>query len=259
MSTYPELQNRVAVVTGAGQGLGLALAEAFALEGCRVVGVVRRETEWPATLQGPQFSEVRCDIRAPEPLFAWLDAWEAAGKKVDILVNNAGTMMRGDLIDADLAGYEQMFDVNTRALFRMSQRFAQHMRSRNGGSIINMTSYAATLASVSHGLYAASKAAAWSLTRSMAAEWAPYGIRVNAISPGVVPTDMTRPALEKNADRMCDMISLRRVGSPAEVARVATFLASDAASYLTGINLEATGGKLIVQDPAAAWRNVGHP
>ena len=116
------------------------------------------------------------------------------------------------------------------------------MQAQGGGVIVNTGSYAATLASVGSAVYAATKAALVSLTRSMAAEWAPYGIRVNAFSPGVIPTRMTQPAIAAKGEAMLEEISLRRLGTTEEVARVALFLASSASSYLTGVNVEVTGG-----------------
>jgi 3-oxoacyl-[acyl-carrier protein] reductase len=150
--------------------------------------------------------------------------------------------MRDGSPDATADDFDEAFGVNARATFLLSRLFAVHMRTAGGGVIVNAGSYATTLASVSHGLYAASKSASASLTRSMAAEWAPFGIRVNSFSPGVIPTRMTAPALSRNEDRMVDMISLRRTGTVEEVAAVVLFLASDASSYVTGTNIEVTGG-----------------
>lgn len=258
---YPDLRGKRVVVTGAAQGIGRALAEAFRDAGSRVAVVARGPVPWLAEGTSEAGADptlpiecVRCDIRETAPLAAWLAALDGRGERVDVLVNNAGTIGQHPLIDASPDDLDALFDVNVRATFVVSQLFARHMRRHGGGVILCTASYAATLASQGYGLYAASKAALVSLTRSMAAEWAPYGVRVNAFSPGVVPTRMTEPALERNSARMLEQIALRRVGSGAEVAHAALFLASDASAYVTGVNLDVTGGKLIVQDPGAAWR-----
>jgi NAD(P)-dependent dehydrogenase (short-subunit alcohol dehydrogenase family) len=249
-ATYPDLAGKRVVVTGASQGIGLAIARGFAAAGSRVLAVARGAFPDDAR----EIETLRCDITAPQPLTDWLEQGARKGERVHVLVNNAGQLVSGDLIDATAEDFDRLFAVNTRATFLLSQLVARHMRAAGGGVIVNAGSFGATLASVRSGLYAASKAALLSLTRSMAAEWAPFGVRVNAFSPGVVPTRMTEPALAQHQDRMLDEISLRRLGSAEEVTAVVLFLASDASSYLTGVNIDVSGGKLIVQNPGAAWR-----
>lgn len=251
---HQDLRGKRVVVTGAGRGIGQAIAEAFLTAGSRVAVVARDDVSWLDGHMGAEVDVIRCDIRDPAPLQAWLDRLERDGGGVDIVVNNAGHIVKCALIDCPEGDFDAVFSVNTRATFFLSQMFARHMRRRGGGVIVCTGSYAATLASLDYGVYAASKAALASLTRSMAAEWAPFGIRVNAISPGVIPTRMTAPALETNEARMLEQISLRRVGAPEEVAAVALFLASDASSYMTGADIDVSGGKLIIQNPGAAWR-----
>jgi 3-oxoacyl-[acyl-carrier protein] reductase len=246
---YPDLRGKRIVVTGAGQGIGFALAHAFAESGSHVVAVSRR----PVENLDARIENLVCDIRTPDPLFRHLTDLEERNQRVDVLINNAALMKRSPLLEATADHISDLFATNVAATLLMSQRFAHHMKVRGGGVIINAGSYAATLPSIAHGVYAATKAAIVMLTASMAAEWAPYGIRVNAFSPGVVPTQMTAPALARNADKMLDLISLRRTGRLEEVANAVLFLASDASSYITGTNLDVSGGKLVVQDPASAW------
>lgn len=250
---FADLRDKRVVVTGASQGIGEGVARAFGEAGCHVVALARGPVTWPEAINSDRLEILRCDIREPAPVALWLAALESNGERVDVLVNNAGDLHKGDLIDCTPEDFDRVFDVNTRATFFLSQLFARHMQRHGGGVILNSASFAATLAAVSYGVYAASKAATVSLTKSMAAEWAPFGIRVNAFSPGVIPTRMTAPALREHETRMLESISLRRAGTVAEVAHVVLFLASTASSYLTGVNIDVSGGKLIVQDPGAAW------
>ena len=249
---FPDLRDKRIVVTGASRGIGMALAQAFLDAGCRVTAVSRGPLDWSAA-SPDRLETLRCDVLEPRPLTDWLAAATRRGERVDVLVNNAGQIGKGSLIDCTPANFDQMFALNTRATFFLSQAFARHMKEQGGGVIMNAGSFAAEIASVSYGVYAASKAAVVALTRSMAAEWAPFGIRVNAFSPGVIPTKMTEPALKQNERKMIESISLGRFGTAKEVAAVALFLASSASSYLTGVNIDVSGGKLIVQDPASAW------
>lgn len=250
---YPDLKGKRIVITGASRGIGKALALAFLEEGCHVVAIARGPIEWAAQTVDNRLEVLQCDIRYPKPLTQWLAVLSGRGQTVDVLVNNAGSLLKKKLIDCNEDDFDDAFAVNTRAMFGLSQVFAAHMKNHGGGVIINAASFAASQASISHGLYAASKAATVALTRSMAAEWAPFGIRVNAFSPGVIPTEMTESALRDNADKMLQTVSLRRFGTTSEVAAVALFLASSTSSYLTGVNIDVSGGKLIVQDPGAAW------
>jgi len=250
---YPDLARKRVVVTGAAQGIGRAIVRAFVEADANVIAVVRRVPEEPVTDRSGQVLWLTCDIRQPAPLTRYIADLEATGGQINVLVNNAGVLHKSPLIDATPAEVSETFDTNVAATLVLSQIVARHMSERGGGSIIHAASYAAILPSVAHGVYAASKAALLSLTRSMAAEWAPWGIRVNAFSPGVIPTNMTRPALEASGPSMLDAISLRRLGEPSEVASAVLFLASDVSSYVTGVNLEVTGGKFAVQNPNAAW------
>ncbi len=249
---YPDLAGKRVVVTGAGQGIGQAIAVGFLGAGARVTTISRAPLPWSAA-EGQLLDARVGDINDASVSEALVRSCEDRGERVDVLVNNAGVLSRSSLLDTDEASFDHVFGVNVRATFFLAQRFARHMRTHGGGTIINAASYAATLASIDHGVYAASKAALVALTRSMAAEWAPYGIRANAFSPGVIPTRMTEEALRAGGARALDAISLRRTGTVAEVADAVLFLASDASSYLTGINLDISGGKLIVQNPGGAW------
>lgn len=125
------------------------------------------------------------------------------------------------------------------------------MAAQGGGVIINASSFAVKLPLPGYSVYAASKAALLSITKSMAAEWAPYDIRVNAYAPGIIETGMTRDAILKNKDKMLKDISLNRFGAPSEIADGVLFLASRSASYITGVEMDISGGKFLNQNPGA--------
>lgn len=146
-----------------------------------------------------------------------------------------------------------VFTTNVISTIHLSQLIVKRMiEKRIKGVIVNTISFAAKIPSVGSGIYAASKAALESLTKTMAAEWAPYGIRVNGYSPGVITTDMTRPAINANEESMVNAIALRRIGDTDDVVKAVAFLASEDSSYVTGINLDVSG-KLIVQNSERAW------
>jgi len=190
---------------------------------------------------------LKLDIQNIDGAESCIRSVEKNNLSLDILVNNAGINFYHDLIKVGIDDWEKLFSVNLKATFFLSQLFAKHMSGRNGGNIINATSFATKLPSTGYGIYAASKAALLSLTKSMAAEWAKYNIRVNAFSPGVILTDMTKPAIDKNREKLLSQISQGKFGNPWDVANSVLFLASDASSYITGAEIDISGGKFIVQ------------
>ena len=250
---YTDLSGKRVVVTGASGGLGKRIAQRFSAAGSKVTIIGRSQVTWIADSDQDNYRSVQCDIQNIEEIERVLGEWEEAGEICQVLVNNAGVLTEGALLDYSEKAWDATFNVNLKATFRMCQLFAKHMRGKQDCSIINAASYAATLPAAFSGVYAASKAALVSLTRTMAAEWAPYGIRVNAYSPGVVRTPMTEPKLKLHESQMLEAISLGRLGTPDEVANVVLFLASSASAYVTGTNIDVSGGKLIIQNPGAAW------
>ncbi len=250
---FDDLRGKNVVVTGAADGLGKVIAEQFIAAGSKVIVIARRETAWMRKTEKTQCQLLLSDIRDTDKVRAFLADLEDAGESVQVLVNNAGVLVERPLIDICDDDWDQTFDINLKATFQLCQLFANHMKNNEHCSIINAASFAAALPAAFSGVYAASKAALVSLTRSMAAEWAPYGIRVNAYSPGVIQTPMTLPKLEKHESEMLAAISMQRLGDPVEIANLVLFLASSASSYITGTNIDISGGKFAIQNPASAW------
>jgi NAD(P)-dependent dehydrogenase (short-subunit alcohol dehydrogenase family) len=156
------------------------------------------------------------------------------------------------IIDTPEDVWQNTLDINLKSIY-YGAIIAKEKMSKNGGVLINASSFAAIMPSVGSGLYAATKAAISSMTKTLAAELAPYNIRVNGYIPGVIETEMTNALIEKNGENMKSAIAMNRFGIGEDVANAIVFLASEYADYITGTFIEISGGKLCVQNPTAAW------
>ena len=242
------LEGKKALVTGASRGIGAACAAALGAAGARVAVAARDEARLRAVAEklGPTTVVLPVDLRksgAASQLV--LDADEALDG-IDVLVNNAGvTLLKPtpELSDEDLAG---LYEVNQRAALILAGHTAAAMAERGGGSVVNMSSAASRVGTPWMAAYAATKGAVDAMTRSLAAEWGPRGVRVNAVNPGIIATDMWEQGLAVPAieDHIVGLIPLRRVGSGEDVADVVVFLASDAARYVTAQTLGVDGGAI---------------
>jgi 3-oxoacyl-[acyl-carrier protein] reductase len=238
------LDGKVALVTGSTRGIGKAIALAFAREGADVVVNGRDEAAGAAVCAevaglGRRAAWVRADLGQVEQARALVAAGVEAFGRLDALVNNAGLFQRKPALELEEADWDALIEVNLKGAFFCAQAAARAMLGR-GGAIVNVSSDAAWsggLNPCTH--YAASKAGLVSLTRSLAKELAPHRIRVNALAPGMIETDMGGDA---GSTLQGLAIPLGRYGTPAEVAAAAVFLASDEASYVTGACLNLSGG-----------------
>lgn len=250
MTTAFDLTGQVAVVTGAARGLGRAIAIALAEAGADVALGLRDVTVdhgLAAEIEalGRRVLPVALDVTDLTAARAGLDRAIDGLGGLDILVNNAGGGIGGAAIDVTEADFDAVWALNTKATFFLSQHAARHMRERGGGSIVNVASQAGLVALPGESSYCVSKAAIVHMTRCHAVEWGQYGIRVNAVAPTFIETDGTADALSDadfRADTVRRIAALHRIGAPSEVSGAVTFLASPAASLITGQTLAIDGG-----------------
>lgn len=237
------LRDRVALVTGASRGIGRAVAEAFAREGAALVLAARSDALHAAAEalrgSGARVSVVQGDVRDEATVRACIQACRKDHGRLDVLVNNAGAMPQAVIGMIPLEGARELFEVNVLALVNLTQFAARMMKP--GASIVNLASIAwQGLPGMS--VYSATKGAVVGFTRAAAKELAPRGIRVNAIAPGFIETELIRDLPPEVRERTLAGIRMGRIGRPEDVANAALFLASDLASYVTGQVLGVDGG-----------------
>ena len=246
-----ELTGKVAVVIGGTSGIGRAIAHGFAQAGADVVPTSRRAEQVEAVAReieefGRRSLRVTSDVSDRQSLARVLSETVAAFSKVDILVNSAGKTKRAPTIDFPEDEWNAIIDTNLTGTLRACQVFGKHMLERESGSIINIASLSTFVALHEVGAYSASKAAVGSLTKTLAVEWSSRGVRVNAIAPGVFRTALNQKLLDET-ERGREFLlrtPMRRFGKVEELAGAAIFLASDAASFVTGEILAVDGGFL---------------
>ena len=245
------LKNKVALITGAARGIGLACAERFVAEGATVVivDVMTEVGEVAAKRLGATY--VNCDVSKLTDVNATVAMVVRKFGGIDILINNAGISISGDFLEITEEDYDKVIDINLKGSFLMLQACAREMvkqvtAGKPPGSIINMSSVNDTLAIPAIISYCVSKGGVSQLTRATSIYLAPHGIRVNAIGPGSIMTDMLKSVVgDKVAmNRVMSRTPMARIGEPAEIASIALFLASDESSYVTGQTIYADGGRM---------------
>ena len=240
------LEGKIAVVTGAARGIGAACARRFAAEGADVVIADILEEKGEATAQairdeGGSAAFVPCDTGEGPEARALIEETLARHGRIDVLVNNAGIFTIADFLDVTEEDFDRVLRVNLRGYFLVGQAAARAMAEAGSGSIVNMSSVNGVMAIDSIAAYVVSKGGVNQLTSVMALALAPKGIRVNAIGPGTILTEMTDEAARR---RILSRTPMGRVGQPEEIAGIAVFLASDDSSYVTGQVIYADGGRM---------------
>jgi NAD(P)-dependent dehydrogenase (short-subunit alcohol dehydrogenase family) len=243
------LDGRVAIVTGAARGIGFAIAARFAEEGAQVVVAdLAEDAIGEAAARIPRAVAVAADVSRKHDVARLVDEAARCTGRIDILVNNAGITHACGFLELAEEDFDRVLRVNLKSMFLCGQAAARHMVEHGvRGAIVNLSSVNAVLAIPDQVPYVVSKGGINQLTRVMALALAPHGIRVNAIGPGTIATELARQAVlgdEASRRTILSRTPLRRLGEPEEVAAVAAFLASDDASYLTGQTIYPDGGRM---------------
>jgi NAD(P)-dependent dehydrogenase (short-subunit alcohol dehydrogenase family) len=244
------LANKVALITGAASGIGRACATRFVREGAKVALVdVDRSRGQDVAAELSKHGEVAffaCDVGFKDQVDATVNAALERYGQIDVLLSNAGIMRRFEFLDLSETDFDDVIRTNLKSVFLFGQSVGRHMASRKSGVIINMSSTSVVMTMPTLAAYAASKGGISSLTRAMAISLAKYGIRVNAIGPGTILTELNRTNLLANAETRRNILSrtpLMRLGESEDVAGVAMFLATDDSAYVSGQTVYADGGR----------------
>lgn len=242
------LENKVAIITGAGSGFGRATAELYAKEGAKIVAVDFNEETVQETVtaiqdNGGQAVAVKADVSMDEDVKNFIQTAIDTYGKIDILFNNAGIYAPGTVEETDIDDWNHSLDVNITALF-LAGKYAIPYLKESKGNIINTASAGGIIGFPNAISYATTKGAVISFTRAMAVDYAEAGVRINAICPGTGETGMTKDLLEIDEiyEGFVSPIPMKRLGKPNDIANAALFLGSDQASYITGHALPVDGG-----------------
>lgn len=242
--------NKIAIVTGGGSGIGLAIAGKFCEAGITTIIVGRDEKKLEAAKEtlGENIVTMQCDLTNLSEIQVLIENVVKEFGRIDILVNNAGINMKKEFETVTDEEFQKILLTNVTAVFSISREVVKTMLHQNGGSIINISSMASQYGIPKVIAYTASKAAIEGMTRAMAVELSPKGIRVNCIAPGFIATDMSAKALNGDVERKTKVMSrtpMGALGEPSDIGDAALFLGSDAARYITGVILPVDGGNSI--------------
>ncbi len=241
---------KTAIVTGGASGIGLAIAEKFCQQEVQTVLIGRNieKLQQAADRLGPFAHPIAADLTQLHTLPALADEIYRHFGRIDILVNNAGINMKKPVQEVTDEDFQQVIGTNLTAVFALTREVARYMLPQKSGAVVNISSMAAQYGMPKVIAYSASKAAIEGMTRAFAAELSPEGIRVNAIAPGFIITEMTDRAFNTDPERKARALArtpMGHMGQPADIAEAAWFLSSDAARFITGVVLPVDGGNLI--------------
>jgi NAD(P)-dependent dehydrogenase (short-subunit alcohol dehydrogenase family) len=249
---YKDLAGKVAIVTGGGSGIGLAMAQAFAENGARLILVDINEEAMTKARESLEQIFPQCEVETYRASVTDEDAIESAFAfcherfgSIDILLNNAGISINKPALDLSVKEWREGIEINLTGIFICAQAAARRMARQKSGVMINMASMYGVASAPNRAAYCASKAGVVSLTKSLAVEWAPYGIRMNAIGPGYTLTPFVEAlarAGQLDLETLRRRTPIGRLGAPEEMANIALFLASECSAFVTGHTVIADGG-----------------
>jgi 3-oxoacyl-[acyl-carrier protein] reductase len=239
------LSGKIAVITGAGRGIGKATAARFIKEGASVVIAEFDQQTGTATAEAIGGTFIHTDVSDSESVENLFKEVQSKFNRLDILVNNAGILADSTLKKLEPEEFDRVLNVNLRGVYLCTRYGAEIMREQGSGVILNATSVVAHYGNFGQTNYVASKAGVIGMTRVWARELAKDGIRVNAVAPGFIQTDMTAQMPEKVIAMMAEKVPLKRWGTPEDVANVYCFLASDEAAYINGAVINVDGGVVV--------------
>jgi 3-oxoacyl-[acyl-carrier protein] reductase len=260
LTMHIDLTGKVAIVTGAGRGIGREIAATLAGEGVTTAVTDVRQEYLDSVAEefagrGWVGRQYLCDVRDAERIGEVVSDVVRAFGRIDILVNNAGVALGGAVEELSEETWDLNQDINLKGTFLMCRAVIPFMKRQRWGRILNAASFAAIVPIVGSAAYAASKAGVHYFTRALAGEMGPWNVTVNCYAPGMIPTEMNRfaEAPPERQGRLLDTLTIRRWGAPRDVANLVAFLSSDLAEYITGTMVEVSGGKLTTQIPRLAW------
>lgn len=245
-----DLSGKLALVTGGGSGLGFSIAQKFITYGARVIIAGRREDALQAAVAtlGANAVYKVCDLAELSTVPSFVDDLEKEFGAIDVLVNNAGVNLKKNVLEVSDEDFAGVVRINQHAVFSLTREVAKKMADRKKGSIIMISSMAAQYGIPKVIAYTASKSAVEGMTKALAVELSPLGLRINCIAPGFIETDMSAKALNNDPERKNRVLArtpMQHLGKPDDVGLAAVFLASDAAKYITGVILPVDGGNSI--------------